>query len=535
MSETPFEALTEKDRQMIVNYIETYAVDGKVVPMKKPLDHILRFWNKAKIDLFHLFGEKLMFTKTFSVNPSNEQVCVEITKYLRDNEFAMTLKENAYKMVIEKDGWYAVSAICNLVSPTALMDNRVAVGTDILMPDGKILNVPTGAKVMRVLQKIAKAYNLPGFEDFRNMISRFTEVRKEEVEITFSIHPLDYLTMSDNNYNWESCMNWTKGPGGYRAGTVEMLNSPNVIMAYISSRNFKPCPGVEWNSKSWRELVIVDPLVISIIKAYPYYNESYNDNVIDTLVGLAQSHWNIEYNMEEPEYDLCEEQRVSTWSTDEEDKFITFSTGYMYNDFGNARNKAVFNKTAPEDDPELFYSGKWSCMCCGDGFNPDDDEQSSAVVCEECDTPYYCSGCGDRIYGEVYEVDGEYFDEECYYNLTRDCFTKEPHVSENLWRVFIGRDDKANIRYGGHFMAPETMNQLSKRLNNPDVKCHMLITKYTRPFWGDTIIYIDEDTLTEDNKQFFIEDAESGCGYELSEWDMRKWPEYYYDDEDEEN
>ena len=38
--------------------------------------------------------------------------------------------------------------------------------------------------------------------------------------------------MSDNNSGWESCMSW-RNNGCYRRGTVEMMNSPYVIVAYL--------------------------------------------------------------------------------------------------------------------------------------------------------------------------------------------------------------------------------------------------------------------------------------------------------------
>ena len=38
--------------------------------------------------------------------------------------------------------------------------------------------------------------------------------------------------MSDNDYGWDSCMGWMN-EGEYRLGTVEMMNSPCIVVAYI--------------------------------------------------------------------------------------------------------------------------------------------------------------------------------------------------------------------------------------------------------------------------------------------------------------
>ena len=49
--------------------------------------------------------------------------------------------------------------------------------------------------------------------------------------------------------------------GSYRLGTVEMMNSPMVICAYLSGKNQMDINGVyEWNSKKWRAWAIVSAL-----------------------------------------------------------------------------------------------------------------------------------------------------------------------------------------------------------------------------------------------------------------------------------
>ena len=143
---------------------------------------------------------------------------------------------------------------------------------------------------MRVLQKMAKEFDLPDFDIFRNHISRITEVRKSKVKFTLSIHPLDYMTMSDNVNGWESCMNWTQGPGSYRAGTIEMMNSPLVVVAYITTKPYYPAnTSIEWTSKSWRELIIVHPNTICSVKSYPYYNIAFDKALVNWLAEIGRA------------------------------------------------------------------------------------------------------------------------------------------------------------------------------------------------------------------------------------------------------
>ena len=51
-----FDALTNKDREMIVDYINFYA--GSRNGMTSPLDYVLRYWNSQKEKLYHIFGGK---------------------------------------------------------------------------------------------------------------------------------------------------------------------------------------------------------------------------------------------------------------------------------------------------------------------------------------------------------------------------------------------------------------------------------------------------------------------------------------------
>ena len=75
------------------------------------------------------------------------------------------------------------------------------------------------------------------------------------------------MTMSDNANNWSSCMRWTDRSGGvdhgdYCAGTLECMNSPYIIIAYLHNpkHSFElslyDCNDWQWNSKQWRELFI---------------------------------------------------------------------------------------------------------------------------------------------------------------------------------------------------------------------------------------------------------------------------------------
>ena len=114
--------------------------------------------------------------------------------------------------------------LTDLICSFTLVDNKyTGEAFTIELKDGKQYVVSKGCKPMKALAKIAEAYDIDGFEDFRICHSLVHNQKKIAGDITLSIHPFDYWTMSDNDCDWDSCMNWTNF-GGYRQGTIEMMN-----------------------------------------------------------------------------------------------------------------------------------------------------------------------------------------------------------------------------------------------------------------------------------------------------------------------
>ena len=170
----------------------------------------------------------------------------------------------------------------------------------------KPLELKSDMKLMRMMAKIVDWFELDkeAFEQFRILHSRVLNDRMINANITLSIHPLDYLTMSDNACDWESCMNWYQG-GDYRLGTVEMMNSPVILEAYVESEH-PYCPidrdNRTWSNKRWRCLYIVNKDIITEIKQYPYNNIYLRDYVLNKIKQLAEQNMGWHYDDKMYEY-----------------------------------------------------------------------------------------------------------------------------------------------------------------------------------------------------------------------------------------
>ena len=534
---TPYEALTAQDKEYITEYIEKWGGINSSVKLKEPLDYILREWNKSKQTLFNIFGEKLMLEKEIQVEDGDNKKIREINNYLNSTNPGTDFINSVRKLFTFNGTYFEDTyATYNLTQAKQLFTNRVAKEFSYRNKDGKIVKVPEGAKVMRVLQKIAKEFDLPDFEIFRNHISRITEIRKSKIKFTLSIHPLDYMTMSDNANGWESCMNWTQGPGSYRAGTIEMMNSPVVVVAYITTKPYYPAnTSIEWTSKSWRELIIVHPNTICSVKSYPYYNIAFDKALVNWLADLVEEKTEWRYNRKKPQESLESCSDIKAWQ-DKEDKdnhfLLDFTTNEMYNDFGNTDNYGIFSINPPDNKyrtSTINYSGLMTCMCCGEnGYWSDDTE---AVICEDCEPSIYCYCCGERVNAnDAIEVDGEWVCEDCYNDLHRCMYCEDAHFEDDLTLMFVGHieNQTINIDYDEHYICSECLanKEFLKYLGNTNIRAETIRLDGS-PYYGVAALLIEEDDLNVEAKRIIANDPYSTI-ISNHNYKVSHYPETFY-------
>jgi hypothetical protein len=392
-----FDLITPDEKQAIEGYINTCAEKE----LETSLETVLKPWAAAKSQflLDNVFHGKLILEKPFVY----EEVDTETTERLE-------LDESAYI-------WDFVEAITQKsdfrILTEEIVTNRYS-GKNVTLnlPSGKKYEIVKGTKVMRIFRILAEEYDVPGYEDFRIAVSQVLNQKTLKGHLCLSIHPLDYMTMSDNSSDWESCMSWIDS-GCYRQGTVEMMNSPSVVVAYLRSDRDMTLPGAyTWNNKKWRELFIVTKNFITNVKSYPYYNANLTEGALRWLKELAGKD---NYSDDEVSYGYGLTTIGAGW---DEEADILFTTGIMYNDTRNTshRQKGFFRKDLYKGF-SYHYSGVCECMCCGKTDVDFDDEGDLVGTC--CTKPYYCEYCGERINaGEAYSVgeDGSYYCEYCYEN-----------------------------------------------------------------------------------------------------------------------
>lgn len=426
------EKITEAERNGLITWIDNFAYGNRKTYSRDdiaPIEKLFAPWKEAKSEyLYKMFGEKLIISEEISYEKDKYELhsdfnCVYNTINGVSN-FLCSYRDDVHKHF----RWSNFSHILERLSYTdSLVDNKYTEET-IEVPNPKNPNSPiklqNGSKITKFLRKYAEAYDIANYDIFINEYSKVMNSKKMTGNLCLSIHPLDYLTMSDNNCNWASCMSW-KDSGCYRQGTVEMMNSPCVVVAYLESNKNKLRinDDFEWNSKKWRCLYIVTEEIITEILAYPYKQDVLTTAVLNRLKTLAETNLGWKY-----EDKLCERQWANFITATNKKVNFTFDTEYMYNDCENNGDKGWAFVAADIEDGEgvrINYSGVDECMVCG-AINS--IEHESLVVCETHNGSIRCYECDSYLDEEdAYWVGDEAFCEECYNELP-ECDICEEHM-----------------------------------------------------------------------------------------------------------
>ena len=524
-----YEALTTEDIDLIRNYIEAYggkedydATDCYVQSMPDTMAP----WAEAKERLYTMFGEQFVLKKSFNFSKGADELADEINeaRYRRDgngiSEMDALIREN----FCNRRKW----SVLGLDDDQAdnidrLTDAYILANNSWNRPEFTVngVRVNTGAKAVKILGKILATFENQEwneiFEKFRLEHSRILNQKKVSGELCLSIHPLDFMTMSDNNESWDSCMNW-QGCGDYRQGTVEMMNSPYVVVAYLRNPNYEmEVPGGHWNSKKWRCLFVVDRDVIVNIREYPYCNDELMGECLNWLKSLAEKNLHYQYSDTTCLYRADCDNYVQVG---EKKIPVNFSTGHMYSDF--RFNHLMYLNTNLPERINIYYSGVSECMSCGKTSSYCDEGflNSNELVCHSCNGDGECEECGNYCRSEdLYEVEGRLICQDCYDNETAECpacmRAVDLHNSQcedwrDCWpdpgRHFINSDNTFEIAFDGyitHLNLDTLCDCCAEKIRSGEIKDYGPVEQFVDK-WNISHTYLDLEKMTEDARKDVI-------------------------------
>lgn len=467
----PMDALTAEDAEKITGYMETYAGGGGYSMDCAPasLGYLLRYWNIHKEELFQFLGNKLIVEKEIDIEYPGVLMWREIEEQLFHNR--MPFVTHYYDMCnkVYNTDYNLYACLSSLLDIETLCHNTYN-DENILVPtpEGKPIALNKGSKAMKMLAKIAHAYDIDGFEEFRLRHSMILNHKRFKGTLCISVHPLDYMTMSDNTYNWDSCMSWQK-PGEYRQGTIESMNTEHVVVAYLKGKDDMDLweNGPKWNNKRWRQLFYVCPECMTDIRGYPYDDQVLRDEVFTMLRELMETNapeWAWEA---EPRSVKAGGRFNQLWPDTGIKLFI--ENHIMYNDYTGSHTMYVgpsmYQHSLLHSDFTLVFSGETLCLHCGEDWTSKYDRfNTEYLLCPECTGEYICSSCGEC----VCENDLVYFEDSdeiiCHYCAERvgsRCYScgewYHDHNIENVYMKHAGYIEDEYIEMCPHCIETNPM------------------------------------------------------------------------------
>lgn len=148
--------------------------------------------------------------------------------------------------------------------------------------------------------KVVKAFKFfePNEDKLKQMQSEASQIIQENIvsgDLCLSVHPLDYLSISENVHNWRSCHALD---GEFRSGNLSYMVDSSTVICYLRADKQAILPhfpeNVLWNSKKWRVLLFfsTDETLLLAGRQYPFFADQSLENIRNKLLPqLNFGHW----------------------------------------------------------------------------------------------------------------------------------------------------------------------------------------------------------------------------------------------------
>lgn len=346
---------------------------------------------------------------------------------------------------------------------------------DNVVVKSNIPEIPVGMKLLKAFKHFG--YGNKALRYLQDEASKIIQNDKLSGILCFSVHPLDFLSISETNHKWRSCHSLD---GEFRAGNLSYMCDSSAVVCYLKSEkegvilpNFPS--DVPWNSKKWRALMFFSERrdMMFLSKHYPFHIDEMLPHIeslmkevplFAPLTNLSpfaknQSMWKSDvisdpelwsdylkvYGFLVPIHDLLTEAHPILQYNDivRSNKYTplyaidpggtgSFDSSYVpHFSIGSAVTCPVCGKGVLDDNEvmccydcwsKIHYEDEGECEFCGGAIHDEAFELDGFQVCERCyeENAYTCPRCGEVIiYGDrvYHEGTDEYYCENCYENV----------------------------------------------------------------------------------------------------------------------
>lgn len=255
----------------------------------------------------------------------------------------------------------------------------------------------------------------------QDIVSKYIQAGKIRGKLYLSVHPLDFLSSSENNNKWTSCHSLD---GDYRCGNLSYMVDNCTAVCYLANEKqeqLKQFPlGLLWNSKKWRRLLHFShyPLnrgrgdIVYLGRPYPFNNFAIDIELKACLFNPRTPVIPItcEPNLDEHYLDLGIATSMR-YLTSSHNDFIGYNdlvystlykpTAWMYKfDYDRYTSAQLCNPYTCLESLRITIGESVPCLIAGCNHKL---HYGDKIICETCEDKYvshnqYCEDCGRRIY-----------------------------------------------------------------------------------------------------------------------------------------
>lgn len=346
-------------------------------------------WAKNKSHLYLAFGKKLKLEKEIELDFSG------------NSNYVKGLISNFYQEITQAKVKRFLKSCSNAEVVMNCLNRNVSFEN---------MKFRAGDKISKCIGKILDLYDItPAEKD--NVLIKFSmliQSVKVKGSAVLSIDPVDYITMSENNSNWESCHSMS---GCFRTGPFAYLQDGSTTISYVKPKDdcvftYGDNKTLTYSNKNWRQIVLFSKELkyATQLRQYPYTSQANQSTVASIVMDVLNAKSGLNYQI----------QPINVYDMPRYFPALHECTGdgedLCYNDLTN----------------EAFETAYWISEI---GVEPTEDVLREYYCAGETAltghyVPCLC-GCGDELYvsESLYRRsshrnshdDNDYYDDEDYY------------------------------------------------------------------------------------------------------------------------
>ena len=194
------------------------------------VDKLFDLWLENKKSYIELFDGKLIYElpEPVSFEMTEKDKKSKFEDFLTSMDTYVNINDDFIDFLeVERDGFFS-NTVCG--------EYRTRTGEKI----------PKGMKLVKAFKYFIEDKEL--LTELQMEASRIIQKDKITGRLCFSVHPLDFLSSSENAHNWRSCHALD---GEYRSGNLSYMVDSSTIIVYLKSDedavlpNFPP--SIKWN------------------------------------------------------------------------------------------------------------------------------------------------------------------------------------------------------------------------------------------------------------------------------------------------